>query len=247
MTKLLCPECRRENEPERIYCHECGAKLDRSKVISSKPADARVKEQKRVRNMFDARRAKMRLLFFKVAKLILGSFAAAIVVSMFLPPELPPQKKDALSLSQIGLEVENAVTYHRPPQLQYSEDQVNEYLASTLKSKQKTLDKPLLDFKRAFIALSEGKCTITAERAFFGYSLYTSTSAAVQLTDGKIVVSNKGGRIGRLPIYPQVMQYGDIIFADVWGALDRERKLVAKASGIEFHDKSLVLIAAPPQ
>ena len=86
MTKLICPECRKENEAERIYCHECGAKLDRSKVISSKPADARVKEQKRVRNMFDARRAKIRLLFFKLAKSILGAFAAAVVVSMFLPP-----------------------------------------------------------------------------------------------------------------------------------------------------------------
>ena len=87
-TKLICPECRRENEPERIYCHECGAKLDRSKVIASKPADARVKEQKRVHKMFDARRAKMRLLFFKICKLILGSCAAAIVASMILPPDV---------------------------------------------------------------------------------------------------------------------------------------------------------------
>lgn len=247
MTKLICPECRRENESERIYCHECGAKLDRSKVISSKPADARVKEQKRVRNMFDARRAKIRLLFFKVCKLILGAFAAAAIVQMILPPDVPSPRKEALSLSQIGLEVETAVTYHRPPQLQYSEDQVNEYLIYTLKGKQKTLNKPLLDFKRAVMGLAEGKFNISVERSLFGYSIYTSTSLAVQLADGKINVSNKGGAIGRLPIYPQVMQYLDIIFADVWSALDRDRKLVVKATGIEFHDKSVVLIMAPPQ
>jgi len=69
----------------------------------------------------------------------------------------------------------------------------------------------------------------------------------VQLTDGKINSSNKGGAIGRLPIYPQLMQYLDIVFADVWTALDRERKLVAKATAIEFHDKNVVLITAPPQ
>jgi hypothetical protein len=245
MTKLICPECRKENEAERIYCHECGAKLDRSKVIAAKPADARVKEQKRVRNMFDARRAKMRLLFFKTAKMILGALAAAVVVSMFLPPDVPPQKKDALSLSQIGMELENAVNYHRPPQLQYTEDQVNEFLLSALKGK-KALNKPLLDFKRAVVGLSEGKCSITAERAIFGYSVFTTTSVGVQVTDGNIKVSNKGGELGRLAVHPQLMQYLDILFADVWSALDRERKLVAKASGIEFHDKSVLLLTPPP-
>ncbi len=245
MTKLICPECRRENEAERIYCHDCGAKLDRSKVISSKPADARLKEQKRVRQMFDARRAKIRLLFFRLSKTILGACAAAVVVSMILPPDVAPPRKDSLGLSQIGLEVETAVTYHRPERLQYSEDQVNEYLSYTLKSK-KVLDKPLLDFKRAFVGFSEGKCVITMERAIFGYSVYTTTALGVQLTDGKVTVSDKGGQIGRLTIHPLVMQYLDIIFADLWSALDRERKLVIKASSLEFHEKSVVLLTPPP-
>lgn len=246
MTKLICPECRRENESERIYCHECGAKLDRSKVIAAKPADARVKERNRVRQMFDTRRAKMRLLFFKYSKLILAALFAAAIILMIQPPlDAPPPQKQALVLSQIGLEVETAVNEHRATPLQYSEQQVNEYLVNVLKSK-KALNKPLLKFNRAIAAFAEGKCTITAERSIFGYSLYTSTSHAVQLTEGKINSSNKGGAIGRLPIYPQLMQYVDIVFADVWTALERERKLVAKASAIEFHDKTVVLITAPP-
>ena len=247
MTKLLCPECRLENEPERIYCHDCGAKLDRSKVISAKSADERVKERKRVRNMFDARRAKMRLLFFKVSKLILYACAAAAVIQMILPPDVPPPNKETLSLSQIGLEIETAVTYHRPNQLQYTEDQINEYLTSTLKGKRKVLNKPLLDFNRGIVRLEEGKCDIAVERAIFGYSLYTSTSLAVQLADGKLNVSSRGGAIGRLPIHPQIMDYLNIIFADVWSALDRERKLITKADAIEFHDKSVVIVTAAPQ
>lgn len=247
MTKLICPECRRENEPERIYCHDCGAKLDRSAVISSKPATNREKETRRVRNMFDPHRAKMRLLFFRICKLILGAFFAAVVVQVILPPDISPPPKDALSLSQIGLEVENAVTYHRATPLHYTEDQANEYLTHALKGKQKALQKPLLDFKRAVIGFTEGRCNMTVERSFFGYSVYASTSLAVRVGEGKIDVTNKGGMIGRMPIYPQVMQYLDIVFADLWSALERERKLVAKAGGIEFHDKSVVLNTAPPQ
>ena len=109
------------------------------------------------------------------------------------------------------------------------------------------LNKPLLDFNRGIVRLEEGKCDITVERAIFGYSLYTSTSLAVQLADGKLNVSSRGGAIGRLPIHPQIMDYLNIIFADVWSALDRERKLITKADAIEFHDKSVVIVTAAPQ
>lgn len=249
MTKLICPECRRENEAERIFCHDCGAKLDRSKVISTvKAADKRAQERKRLHNMFDPHRAKMRLLFFKVSKTILGACAAAVVVLMILPPDVPPApKKDALALSQIGLEMENAITTHRTGLLQYSDDQVNEYLNQSLKGKQKALNKPLLDFKRALVHFKEGQCDLTVERSLFGYSLFTTDSVAVQLTDGTLKASNRGGAIGRLSVHPQLMEFADVIFADVWSALERERKLVTKTSSIEFHDKAVALALAAPQ
>jgi hypothetical protein len=247
--RLICPECRRENESERIFCHDCGAKLDRSAAISAKPpaADTRAQERRRLRNMFDPHRARLRFLFFRVCKMILGAFVAAGVVQMILPPDVPPASKEALTLSQIGLELESAVAYHRMPSVQFTQDQVNDYLKQVTKSKQKALSKPLLDFNRALVGFAEGKLTVTAERSVLGYSLYTSTSLAVQMADGKFNLSNKGGAIGRLPVHPQVMQYLDIVFADLWSALDRERKLVAKASGIEFHDKSVLLNTAAPQ
>src|SRR5712692_4716897 len=101
---------------------------------------------------------------------------------------------------------------------------------------------PLLSFKRAFVAFREGACDITVERSLFGYSLYSRASYRVAVNEGKIAASNNGGWIGRLPIYPQIMQFADIIFADLWSALDRERKLVAKMAGMELHDGSVTLI-----
>ena len=42
------------------------------------------------------------------------------------------------------------------------------------------------------------------------------------------------------------MQLIGFIFADLWSALERERKLVAKMGAIEFHEKS-VLLSVPSQ
>jgi hypothetical protein len=35
MTKRVCTECKRENEAQRIDCHNCDAKLDRSALLNT--------------------------------------------------------------------------------------------------------------------------------------------------------------------------------------------------------------------
>jgi hypothetical protein len=246
MIKLVCSECGHENEPERIYCHSCGVRLDRSAVVPTKSTKEGMKEtQRRVRNLFDPTRVKIRFWFFRTAKLILGACATAALIQMLSSPDVPPPVKPLLLPSQVNFDLENAINYHRPQQLQYTEDQVNAYLGYALKSKQSSLDKPLLDFRRAIVGFREGDVTVTAERALFGFSLYSSSSYKVALREGKLVTSNNGGAIGRIPIHPGMMQFIDVIFGDVWSALDRERKLVVKMSAVEFHSKS-VLLTAPP-
>ncbi len=52
--KLICPECRRENEAARIYCHDCGARLDRSSLAKEKQTEEDPKDtQRRLRGFFD--------------------------------------------------------------------------------------------------------------------------------------------------------------------------------------------------
>jgi len=94
MIKLVCPECRRENEPERIYCHDCGARLDRTALAKIAPKGEDAKEtQRRLRTMLDPQRAKIRHLFFKTSKVILGAMTAAAIIQMILPPDMPPRPK----------------------------------------------------------------------------------------------------------------------------------------------------------
>lgn len=243
MIKLVCPECRRENEPERIYCHDCGARLDRSALAKIAPKGEDAKEtQRRLRSMLDPQRLKMRLMFFKISKLILGACATAALIVMLLPPDVPAPVKSDEFPPQINLDLENAAMGRAAAPLRYTDVQVNAYLGNALKSKQAALSK-LLKFERALVSFDEGVCRITAERSLFGFSLFTATSSKVALENGKLVASNIGGSIGRMPIHPMVMKYGDIIFSDLWTALDREKKAVAKMGGIEFQPQTVILTA----
>src|SRR2546423_5769546 len=242
MIKLICPECRRENEPERIYCHDCGARLDRTALAKVAPQGEDAKEtQRRLRMLLDPQRAKMRHLFFKTSKVILGAFVLAAVIQMILPPDVPPRLKTGDFPPQINLDLENAALSHNTAPMQYTEAQVNAYLGSALKSKQAALSK-LLQFERAIVKFDERVCTITAERSLFGFSLFTTTSSRVTLQNGSLSATNIGGRIGRLPVHPLLMKYADPLFGDLWTALDRERKSVTKMGSIEFHPQAVVLV-----
>jgi len=238
MTKIVCGECRHENEAERIYCHNCGERLDRSAAAARKPMVDPTETHRRLQKMLEPP-SRVRHNFFAVSKLVLAAVAAAALVEMALPPELPAPTK--IVSPQIDLDLENA--HLRPSPLEYSQDQINAYLTYRLISKKKALTYPFLTFVRATASFREGACTIGVERSLFGYSIFSRTSHRVDTSAGKIAATNVGGWIGRLPIHPAIMQFGDIIFADLWSVLERERKLIGKMGAVNFHDGSVTITA----
>ncbi|HEX7516686.1 MAG TPA: zinc ribbon domain-containing protein [Chthoniobacterales bacterium] len=241
MIKLVCPECQRQNEPERIYCHDCGARLDRSALAKVAPKAEDAKEtQRRLRRLLDPGRVKIRLMFFRISKLILGACALAMLIEMLRPPIDLPERVKNVELQQINLDLENAITNHSTAPLQYTEAQVNAYLVNVAKSKQAALSK-FLQFERALVNFHESVCQITAERSLLGFSVFHAISYNVTLKNGTLTASNNGGSIGRMPIHPMMMKYGDILFTDLWTALDQEKKSVSKMGAIEFHPKTVIL------
>jgi hypothetical protein len=242
MIKLVCPECQRQNEPERIYCHDCGARLDRSALAKVGPKGEDPKQtQRRLKQLLDPGRLKIRLMFFHISKLILGACALAALIQMFLRPDDLPERLKNIELQQLNLEIERAITSHSPAPLQFTDAQVNAFLANVAKGKQSILNK-FLKFERAFVNFDEGVCRVTVERSLLGFSIFHAISYKVTLQNGKLAASNNGGRIGRMPIHPELMQYSDILFRDLWAALDPERKSVSKMGAIEFHPKTVILI-----
>jgi hypothetical protein len=239
--KVFCTECRHENEAERIYCHNCGERLDRSGVLAKQKAADPNQEHRRLRKMMEGP-TKARQNFFAVSKVALAAAAAAVLVEMALPPELPAPTK--ILTPQMDLDLESAASYQKAGPFEYSQEQVNAYLAYRLTSKKKALNKPLLDFVRATASFRDGACTIGMERSLFGYSIFTRASYRVQTAAGKASATNVGGWIGRLPIHPAIMRYADIIFADLWFALDREHKLMGKMAAVNFHDGGVTI--TPP-
>ena len=233
---LLCKQCNFENEPERVYCHNCGAKLDRALL----PPEATKREdpavvQKRVRAVVQPKR---RAGLATVRNLFLSLLVAAALACLFLmsqpPDHLPNLSADAvLAAPQISDDLEDLVQSPSAKRLAYTEDQVNAFLQSSAKTK----DESSVKFDRAFVRFEEGLCQTTVQESVFGYALYFSTTDGVQIRNGAIVTHPVSGSIGRLRLSGKIMPYVEKGLAPVWAALDQDRKLVARAGAIAFHPK----------
>src|ERR1051326_4014970 len=176
--KVTCTECRHENEAERIYCHNCGERLDRSAVLARKKSQEPGDERRRLQKMMEGP-SKARQNFFAVGKLALAAAVLAALVEMALPPDVPAPTK--ITPPQIDLDLENAAS--KAVALEYSQEQVNAYLAYRLAGKKTALNEPLLTFVSATASFGDGTCTIAMESApLFFFSFFFTRLLSVHWT-----------------------------------------------------------------
>ena len=244
MTKLICPDCQHENEPERIYCHNCGARLDRTGLIKEKAKQGVTTEDTRqhLKKMFQPNPGRGKRVALRFLKLLLGALCLAAVIVMLLPPDLPPAPKSYEFAPMIGMDMMSALSSHQPASLVYNEEQVNSYLASTIRRKNSPAQQGFFPLQRVFAQLQEGECWIHIERRLFGLSIFSGSAYRVKIGNGQVAADNTGGYIGRMPIHPQLMKYADVLFGKAWECLSRERNSVARLAGVEFHPQSVTLI-----
>jgi hypothetical protein len=246
MTKLICPDCQHENELERIYCHNCGARLDRTGMIKEEVDEGATEERTRrhLKKMFQPNRGHGKRVATKLGKTLLGALCLAVVIVMLLPPDLPPPSQSYSFAPLISMDMMSALSSRQPASLIYNEEQANSYLAATVRRKDSPAQQGYFPLRRVFVQFQEGQCRVHVERRILKLSIFSGSAYRVTINNGKITTANLGGYIGRMPIHPVLMKYTDILLGKAWDSVARERKSIARLAGIEFHPQSVTLIVA---
>jgi hypothetical protein len=242
---LLCKQCNFENEPERVYCHNCGAKLDRSLL----PPEAVKREdpqtvQDRVRSVVQPTRPTVIPI---LTNLLVSLLVAAVLASLFLISEAPdgrPNLSDdaVLAAPPISDALEDLAQSPSPKRLSFTEDQVNAFLQSSLKAKENDSFGISLKYDRTFVSFQEGVCRATVEESIFGHPFYFSSTDQVEIKDGQVISHPVGGSIGRLQIPAKLMPVVDKALANMWSSLDPLKKLVARLGSITFQKGAVVVV-----
>lgn len=240
---LTCAQCGYVNEAERVYCHNCGAKLDRSLLPKElqRKSDSPAASRRRVKRMTNPGSSSPAAREFKtlVKTIWYAALVAVLILIVLQPADVPGRAGPAAR--RVDSDMAAALQTPRPLQFSFDENDINNYLAS-VKSKTKGWI-PGVDFKRAFVQLRPGVIRIGMEQSAWGYSFYTTIDERVGVSDdGTFWAQQAGGRFGRLAIHPVLMEYADGVFNHLWNALGRERKQMDSLRSITVEKGRVVLV-----
>lgn len=234
--KIECGECGYINEPQRIYCHNCGTKLDRS-VLPSDFGRGEVAEKvvRRVRAMVDPQPGfGERVVKPLLLTLALAALAAAVVLMCRPPYTLPeePDKEAAIEARVLLGQLEDLVGRPGVQRVAVAQPLANQYLMATLRPQATGLIKDECKFVGARVAFGDGVVWVWAQCSVFDYPFYFGIAHQIAVEGGKLNAKVVGGSVGRLPLYPVAVIAARRAFGPLWGKLKIEKGLVDQMQAV---------------
>ncbi len=240
--KLTCAQCGYENEPERVYCHNCGTKLDRSilpkETVSQQENLAAAR--RRIRKMTNPGQG-MAVVKTFIQTLVWAALVAIIYLLLSPPRDLPTKEQES-GANVISGDIESAVENPASTALQFTQADISSHLRGRIKGKAGII--PGSELKRAYGKLNEGKITIGLEQSLWGYPLYPSVEYRVSVDGGKWKAEKAGFRLGRLGIHPEIPKV-ETLFTKMFANLKQERALLDRAQQISITKERVVIVTRP--
>lgn len=249
MNKIPCTQCGHENEPERVYCHNCGEKLDRSLLPVDKKEE-KLKEKKRKTVTPVALKAPRRPIFKPFIKCLIGSAVVAALILAALPPEeIPELDPDASVMAPaINLEIMEAMEYGQSRTFVYTQEDINGYLLRTVRGAKNGLLKDYVKFDRAYVIIKTQDVSMNVQQSIFGYPVYAGFRYNLELDPVKseVKVEHLGGNLGRLKLHPAICPYADKAFFQIWEAFKKEKQLLKGLQAIAIQDGVISFVTKGP-
>lgn len=240
---LNCEKCSHENEAERVYCHNCGAKLDRSLLPKEDPKtstqDAVEAARKHVAKMTNPGSGGVVRDIRTAANVLFYAALAAVVLLIVQKPDgVPEVKKELLERSVAG-DLLDAMDSPQPRRVDFTEAEINGHLQQILKKSQGV---GLIEFRRLFVNFQPGTAHFATQQDLFGLPIYSGVTYRVETKDKKLTATLIGGNFGRLAVHPDIMRYLDFSFQKLWTALAREKKQLADMQTIVVQKGTVSLV-----
>ena len=244
---LICAACAHKNEPERVYCHNCGEKLDRS--VLPKPEEKKEWEnpeqtQKRVKKLMNPHRG----WFKRDAKIFMQIVVfAAVVAALFLfwqtPDFVPPLKPDELPIRYANDEWRDAMAIRAARQITLTDAQINYDLTRLIKVSASSI--PGFKFDRPFVHCEPGIITITAQYSMWDMPMYFSISYCPVVKNGVFSAEAVGVHLGRLGVHPKAKAAGELALGAVFKAFEEDAKQLNRLAEVVVGEGTITFTTKP--
>ncbi len=242
---LQCPKCKFENELGRIFCHQCGNKLDLNQV---KPPT----EGARIRRRVALSTGRLLRVFVELA--LAGVLILGVVLVCMVPEvaRVQPTNADLIAADTKRLALHQLVNGRRAGKIEVTTVELNAFLHSLSFEKPKGTGIEVVPvILRCDFA--EGKLTM----GFLGElrlgnharkQLYLDMTGIPAIEKGRFVFKPLGGHVGALPVPQKLLELTDLFdryFSGLLGRLGDERDSLNKLSSITVTGERVILDYQP--
>ncbi|MCX6967895.1 MAG: hypothetical protein NTZ46_09005 [Verrucomicrobia bacterium] len=249
LSTLVCKECGYVNEIQRVYCHNCGVKLDRDLLDAQQQEQAEPpqKRQREIKKRMSPEQGSLGKFCKKLFKtLALAGIAAAVLAAALPPQGVLPKKEEAMETVQVDAVLENLAAMQNGRRIAFREADINAYLRKEHFKKLPTWLTEYLPL-RALARFDEGSGRLMVQASIAGYPLYVTFSGKLKIDkQAGLVPTCTGGSIGRFPIAPELACAAGRALPTLFNSLKREQQLLGQLGSIEFRKEQVVLGARGP-
>ena len=241
---LICPKCGNDNELGRIFCHQCGDRLD---ISSIKPPS--VAERKR--RLFKAEA--IRNIRFLVNLVILGVLILVVALICLTPPVVPTQSSNTelVASDTKRMELDRIGRGKKGGQVTVTEAQLNAFFNQRPFRTATGAGIELTPIALR-IHLNESRVQMeflgaTQFGSYFEKKLYLAYEGQPILRAGKFGFKPTGGWIGRLPVHPLILRITSFFesrFGRLFNEFSSEKELLDTLTAIDVTQESVTFVRA---
>lgn len=244
---LKCPKCEYDNELGRIFCHQCGTKLDIDQI---KPPSRGGKDLRR-RQSGGFGRAIFRTVQIAVLALIVWGIFLLIQVPVVNSVKSTEQDFESISRKEVALQ--RMIDLQKEASVPITEAEVNAFLGKLAFEKAEGKGIKVTPSKLQIEFGAKEVTVIVIGRVMAGSALNKEFSMSYTgvptVENGRFVFKPVAAAIGALPIHPVVLENSDVIqqyYGQLFRNLTDERRLLGKLSAITVNKERVVLEYHPP-
>jgi len=237
---IKCGQCGHENDLTRVFCQNCGVRLERppgdDPTISG---PTKVPTERHFRGRAATAGFAVAVFGFirKIVSTAILAALLAVVIQMArqpdgIPPAQPANEVQAGQLLQ-ALQTFSGSTYART--MDVSQAQANNYLASSIVPDTATNGKLFrADFSRAFVVIKSGELEFFVEQRFYGWPIYMCLTTAPATSGGKLSLRVTGGGVGRMPLNTRLIPLLEGIMRPVVSSTSEAATVLETADEVVF-------------
>ncbi len=209
MSAIKCKQCGHENDLTRVFCQNCGTRLERAEGAAGPTISGPTRVPTGPRKLKNKGAGVAMLL--KLVRAIISTAVVAALIALLIQmsrplPDLPPAKpaNDAMATQTYQMLVSFADSpYGRGVDL--TQDQINNYLAARIVAGAAPEGANVrAQFQRAFVVLKEGEASFYVEQKFFGIPVFMYLTGVPEKSGETVSFKTTGGGVGHVPFDPRL-------------------------------------------